>query len=91
MKQCTKCKQLKEDEEFSWKSKSLGKRHSQCKECRRQADNERYKNDHVRKNRLKQFIKIKQHILDNMYKMLKNTLNVLYVVILDGMFQIFIM
>ena len=42
MKQCTKCKQWKEEEEFSWKNKDLNKRHSQCKECRRKADNKRY-------------------------------------------------
>ena len=48
MKQCTKCKQWKEDEEFSWKSKALNKRHSQCKECRRQADKVRYKKDSKR-------------------------------------------
>lgn len=52
-KQCTKCKQWKDEEEFSWKNKSEGKRHSQCKECRRKADNERYAKDPNRRASVK--------------------------------------
>lgn len=52
-KQCTKCKQWKDEEEFSWKNKSEGKRHSQCKECRRKADNQRYKEDVNRRDSVK--------------------------------------
>lgn len=33
MKICTKCKQEKDDEEFSWKSKRRGRRHAVCKTC----------------------------------------------------------
>ena len=69
MKQCTKCKQWKEDEEFSWKSKALNKRHSQCKECRRQADNARYKKDSERQESVKAVHKnqvsyIRQYVQD---------------------------
>ncbi|MDQ3076356.1 MAG: hypothetical protein M3Q34_04505 [bacterium] len=35
MKTCSKCKKEKPLEEFSYKSKSLGKRQYQCKECTR--------------------------------------------------------
>ena len=52
-KQCTKCKQWKDEEEFAWKNKAEGKRHSQCKECRRKADNERYANDPNRREAIK--------------------------------------
>lgn len=69
MKQCTKCLQWKEEEEFSWKSKSLNKRHSQCKECRRKLDNERYKNDPERRKSVRQVHKnnvsyIKEYVQD---------------------------
>lgn len=69
MKQCTKCLQWKDEEEFSWKSKALGKRHSQCKECRRKADNERYKKDPERKKSVKtvhknQVTYIRQYVQD---------------------------
>ena len=43
----------KDIEEFSWKNKSEGKRHSQCKECRRKADNKRYAEDPNRKEAVK--------------------------------------
>jgi hypothetical protein len=36
-KQCTKCNEQKNEEDFFWKSKVNGKRHSQCKECYREA------------------------------------------------------
>ena len=53
LKQCSKCKEWKEEEEFSWKNKAQGKRHCQCKECRRKADNERYANDPIRRQSVK--------------------------------------
>lgn len=53
MKQCTKCKQWKNEEEFSWKNKSQNKRHSQCKECKKQADKERYSRDSKRRDLVK--------------------------------------
>lgn len=42
-KKCTLCKEEKELEEFSFKNKSIGTRHSACKSCRRMVDNEYYK------------------------------------------------
>lgn len=68
-KQCTKCKQWKDEEEFSWKNKAEGKRHSQCKECRRKADNERYATDPDRREAVKMVHKnqvkyIRDYILD---------------------------
>lgn len=53
LKQCTKCGEWKEETEFSWKSKSEGKRHSQCKECRRQKDRAYYKQNPERKNKIR--------------------------------------
>ena len=52
-KKCTKCGQWKDIEEFAWKNKSEGKRHSQCKECRRKADNKRYAEDLNRREAIK--------------------------------------
>ena len=52
-KKCTKCGQWKDIEEFAWKNKSEGKRHSQCKECRRKADNKRYAEDPNRRETVK--------------------------------------
>lgn len=35
MKQCTKCKKDKPDNEFNYKIKALGLKHKQCKDCTR--------------------------------------------------------
>lgn len=32
-KQCTKCGEWKDEEEFNWRWKALGKRHAECREC----------------------------------------------------------
>ena len=42
MKTCTKCFLHKPIEEFPWKYKLLGKRHSVCKECMAKRSNEWY-------------------------------------------------
>lgn len=64
-KKCTKCGEWKNEEEFSWKNKAEGKRHSQCKECRRKADNERYATDEKRREAVKA-------VHDNQVKLLKH-------------------
>jgi len=33
MKRCATCKELKDEEEFNWRYKSLGIRHPTCREC----------------------------------------------------------
>ncbi len=53
-KKCSKCKIDKPIEDFSWKIKSLNKRQSKCKECICSLDNERYKTDETRRNKLRQ-------------------------------------
>ena len=35
MRQCNRCGEWKEEEEFNWRYKSLGVRHPCCKECQR--------------------------------------------------------
>ena len=34
MKKCDHCKELKEDDQFNWRYKSLGVRHNTCRECK---------------------------------------------------------
>lgn len=41
---CSKCKKELSITEFRWRNKLKGKLHSQCKECERKADKERYAN-----------------------------------------------
>lgn len=36
MRRCSKCKELKEEDLFPWKNKTLGKRSSTCKVCQRE-------------------------------------------------------
>lgn len=71
LKQCTKCGEFKEEEEFSWKNKAQGKRHSQCKECRRKADNERYANDAQRRENIKERHKENRQFLKDYIRHLK--------------------
>ncbi len=44
-KQCTKCGQWKDEEEFSWRWQSLGKRHSECRECHKIMRQNYYENN----------------------------------------------
>jgi hypothetical protein len=45
MRTCTKCFLQKPLEEFPWKFKSLGKRHTVCKECMAKKSNEWYQDN----------------------------------------------
>lgn len=45
MKQCSKCKELKEEDLFPWKSKTLGKRSSNCKSCQKEYGKTHYNNN----------------------------------------------
>lgn len=47
-KKCTCCGEEKNIENFSFKNKSKGIRHSRCKECTRKKDNEYYRNNKAR-------------------------------------------
>ena len=53
-KKCSECKIDKPIEDFSWKIKSLNKRQSKCKECICSLDNERYKTNETRRNKVRQ-------------------------------------
>lgn len=41
---CTKCKRELPIENFRWKNKTEGRRHSQCKECQSKQEKEHYRN-----------------------------------------------
>jgi hypothetical protein len=45
MKICTCCNTEKDDDEFYWKNKSLGKRQSYCKECQNLKSKEHYEDN----------------------------------------------
>jgi hypothetical protein len=53
MKTCTVCVLPKDDEEFSFKNKLKGIRHSQCKSCKKQIDNKYYQNNDTRKSTIR--------------------------------------
>jgi hypothetical protein len=42
MKQCIQCRQWKEEEEFPWRNRLLGRRYNTCKACKREYDNAWY-------------------------------------------------
>lgn len=42
MKICTKCKRELSLDNFRWKNKSLGKKHSQCKDCQKKQEKQHY-------------------------------------------------
>ncbi len=42
---CSKCKRELPLEDFRWRNKAKGIKHSQCKECESKRERERYKND----------------------------------------------
>lgn len=52
LKQCTKCGRELPLENFRWKNKSLGKKHSQCKECQKKQEKQRYQTDVTRKEQI---------------------------------------
>src|SRR5688572_16737493 len=59
MKKCDSCEKYKEDEEFSWRFKALGKRDGTCKECRK-IYNEAYFNGPAKEKHLQQVRERKQ-------------------------------
>lgn len=46
---CTKCEIEKSLDDFSWRNKSIGKKHSWCKKCSKTRDNENYQLDEKRR------------------------------------------
>ena len=59
MKRCQKCKEYKDDEEFSWRWKQLGIRDDYCKSCRKEYNKE-YFNGPAKEKHLKQVRERKQ-------------------------------
>lgn len=58
MKTCTKCKQTLSIENFAFKNKSLGKRSSQCNDCRREGNRNSFYNNHQKNlDRIKEYKK----------------------------------
>ena len=69
MKKCTKCNDLKEISEFSWKDKD--RRRSQCKSCRNKYHKDRWKNNpnvRRRNKKAKRRIREKGRSFINRYK-----------------------
>lgn len=54
LKICSKCKRELPLDNFRWKNKSLGKKHSQCKECQKKQEHEHYKNSSTRRQNVLQ-------------------------------------
>jgi hypothetical protein len=50
MKQCYQCGQWKDDDEFPWRNRLLGRRYNTCKACKREYDNAWYA-DHQKERR----------------------------------------
>ncbi len=48
-KQCTKCGQWKDEEEFNWRWKALGKRHAECRECHKITKGSYYERNKVKR------------------------------------------
>ena len=46
---CSKCKRELPVDNFRWKNKSQGKRHSQCKECQKKQEHQHYLEDKQRR------------------------------------------
>ena len=72
MKTCTKCGNSFDEENFAFKNKTLGKRNSQCNECRREGNRKSYYNHHE-----KNLEKVKQYKVNNKswYQDLKKSLS----------------
>lgn len=51
MKECTVCREIKPEDDFAWRNKALGKRHSYCKACRRKSDNAIWKDGDKKKTK----------------------------------------
>ena len=51
---CTKCEKVKEEDDFSWRSKATGKRQSWCKECRVLHDGNKYRNSPERRRKIRE-------------------------------------
>ena len=72
MKICNRCKIEKNETEFAWKNKSLGKLHPCCKECKRIGDREAYHKDtHGRKERIRKRARDEQKKVYEFYKRIK--------------------
>lgn len=52
MKICTRCREEKDIEDFSWRSRKEGKRHSWCKDCRRKYDAAMWRDGNKKKTKL---------------------------------------
>jgi hypothetical protein len=44
-KKCNHCQQFKDEEEFNWRFKSLGKRHPTCRDCQHEFNKAYYEGD----------------------------------------------
>lgn len=68
-KKCTKCGKVKPIEEFSFKNKAQGIRRSQCKQCIKEYDKNRYEENRnncqekLKENHKKQTDTLKQYVL----------------------------
>lgn len=70
-KKCSKCNRILPFDSFRWKNKSLNKKHSQCKECEKEAERLRYTQDKIRKESIiERTYQYKQNNIDyiNLYK-----------------------
>ena len=54
---CTKCKKELPLDNFRWKNKAEGRKHSQCKDCQKAQEKERYQKDDARKEKLLEIAK----------------------------------
>lgn len=70
MRTCTKCNRQKSEDEFPWKNKSIGRRHSRCKECQKSmsrtwySDNTSHHKLNVKKNNKLYRVRNRDYIWD---------------------------
>ena len=50
---CTKCKRELPMENFRWRNKAEGRKHSQCKECQKIQEREHYRNSKERRDNVR--------------------------------------